>query len=316
MARNIVVLGGQWGDEGKGKVVDWFAPMADTVVRFQGGHNAGHTLVVNGKKTALNLIPSGALHTDKTCVIGNGVVVSVSVLLKEIDMLAQQGVDLTNRLLVSENCPLLLPTHVALDQAREKKLGKSAIGTTGRGIGPVYEDKIARRGLRLIDIYQLDSFKIKLKELLAYHNFLLSEYYQVDSFDFEVILKELMDAAQRLKPFLCDVTNWLHDYRLKQENRQKFFTFSQEANIPCVIISCFAPQATLEKNIEKRKNHPNNVSDATLLILKQQLLNHDPLSEDEKTHALIINTKNHLDIENHISAVKNLLAKTQTSLCS
>lgn len=215
MAKNIVVLGSQWGDEGKGKIVDWLAPSADVVVRFQGGHNAGHTLVVNGKKTALNLIPSGALHTDKLCVIGNGVVVSVDVLLKEIAMLAKQGVDLQGRLLVSENCPLLLPTHVALDQAREKKLGKEAIGTTGRGIGPAYEDKIARRGLRLVDLFDSTSFAQRLKTLVEYHNFLLVNYYQVEPIDFEPMLKELLEQSSLIKPLIADVTALLHEYRLQ-----------------------------------------------------------------------------------------------------
>ena len=173
MAKSIVILGVQWGDEGKGKVVDLLMDQASVVVRFQGGHNAGHTLVIDGKKTVLRLIPSGILHPHVQCLIGNGVVLSPTALLQEIDELQKRGVSVTDRLRISESCVLILPYHVALDQAREKAKGKSAIGTTGRGIGPAYEDKVARRALRFGDLFDEKRFSAKLEEVLEYHNFIL-----------------------------------------------------------------------------------------------------------------------------------------------
>src|SRR5262252_8443953 len=174
MAKNVVVIGTQWGDEGKGKVVDWLTDHAQGVVRFQGGHNAGHTLVIAGRKTVLHLIPSGILHPDVTCYIGNGVVLSPQALLDEMDELARAGVDLGARVKISEACPLVLGYHIALDVARESAARASKIGTTGRGIGPAYEDKVARRALRLQDLFAPERFAAKLAELLDYHNFVLT----------------------------------------------------------------------------------------------------------------------------------------------
>lgn len=211
MAKHIVVLGSQWGDEGKGKVVDWLTDQADAVVRYQGGHNAGHTLVVNGVRTALSLIPSGILHEHVHCFIGNGVVVSLPVLFKELEMLEAKGLSVRDRLRVSSACPIILPTHIALDQAKERALGKSAIGTTGRGIGPAYEDKIARRGLRLGDLKDAATFKTQLKTLSDYHNFLLTEYYQVEAISMQTLLDETLAYADQLLPLLDDIA-----YRLSQ----------------------------------------------------------------------------------------------------
>ncbi|MEW6591329.1 MAG: adenylosuccinate synthetase, partial [Pseudomonadota bacterium] len=171
-AKNVVVIGTQWGDEGKGKIVDWLTDRAQGVVRFQGGHNAGHTLVVGGKKTVLHLIPSGILRENVTCYIGNGVVLAPDALLKEMDMLEAAGVDVASRLKISEACPLIMPHHVALDQAREIAKGAGKIGTTGRGIGPAYEDKVARRALRLQDLFHRERFAAKLGEVLDHHNFM------------------------------------------------------------------------------------------------------------------------------------------------
>lgn len=171
-----MVIGTQWGDEGKGKIVDWLAESAQGVVRFQGGHNAGHTLWINGKRTVLRLIPSGIMHPHAICYIGNGVVLSPEALLKEIEELEAAGLDVRSRLRISEACPLILPYHVAVDQAREARKGENKIGTTGRGIGPAYEDKVARRALRVQDLYDLDLFDEKLKEVLEYHNFILTQY--------------------------------------------------------------------------------------------------------------------------------------------
>ena len=177
MAKNVVVVGTQWGDGGKGKIVDWLTDHAGGVVRFQGGHNAGHTLVIGGKQTVLHLIPSGILRADVACYIGNGVVVSPQSLLDEVDMLEQAGVDVRRRMSISEACPLILPCHVALDNARETARGTDKIGTTGRGIGPAYEDKVARRAVRLQDLFHRDRFAAKLGEILDYHNFVLKHYF-------------------------------------------------------------------------------------------------------------------------------------------
>ena len=177
MSKNVVVIGTQWGDEGKGKIVDWLTDHAQGVVRFQGGHNAGHTLVINGKKTVLRLIPSGIMRDHVICYIGNGVVVSPQALLKEMDELALVGIDVYSRLKISEACPLILPYHEAIDKARELAKGDAKIGTTGRGIGPAYEDKVARRAIRLQDIFYRERFAAKLGEVLDYHNFVLKNYF-------------------------------------------------------------------------------------------------------------------------------------------
>lgn len=213
MSKNIVVLGTQWGDEGKGKIVDLLTEKANVVVRFQGGHNAGHTLVIKGKKTVLHLIPSGILHDGVSCMIGNGVVLSPEALLKEMAELEAQGVPVSERLLLSDACPLILPYHVALDQARELARGEEKIGTTGRGIGPAYEDKIARRGLRLGDLANPALFEKKLREVVAYHNFMLSNYYKVEAVDADKVLAEALLAGEKILPMMTDVTEKLHQAR-------------------------------------------------------------------------------------------------------
>ena len=218
MGKNVVILGSQWGDEGKGKIVDLLTDKASVVARFQGGHNAGHTLVIDGKKTALHLIPSGILRSHVNCVIGNGVVVAPDALLKEIQMLEERGVKVRGRLKVSGSCPLILPYHIALDQAREAARGNAKIGTTGRGIGPAYEDKVARRGLRLSDLANIERFAEKLKEVLDYHNFALTEYYKADPVDFDQTLVLAKEWAQVLLPMKADVTKILHDAREAGEN--------------------------------------------------------------------------------------------------
>ena len=218
MGRNVVILGSQWGDEGKGKIVDLLTDKASVVARFQGGHNAGHTLVIDGKKTALHLIPSGILRSHVNCVIGNGVVVAPDALIKEIQMLEERGVKVRGRLKVSGSCPLILPYHIALDQAREAARGNAKIGTTGRGIGPAYEDKVARRGLRLSDLANIERFAEKLKEVMDYHNFALTEYYKADPVDFDQTLALAKEWAQVLLPMKADVTKILHDAREAGEN--------------------------------------------------------------------------------------------------
>ena len=211
MSKNVVVIGTQWGDEGKGKVVDLLTDKAQFVVRFQGGHNAGHTLVIDGKKTVLHLIPSGILRENVTCVIGNGVVVSPGAFIEELEMLKQQGIPVDNRLKISEACPLILPYHVALDNAREVARGKSAIGTTGRGIGPAYEDKVSRRGLRIGDLLHRERFAAKLGEVLDYHNFALKNYYKAETLDFQKVLDETLADSERLTGFIADVPQLLDD---------------------------------------------------------------------------------------------------------
>ncbi len=218
MGKNVVVLGTQWGDEGKGKIVDLLTDQVSLVTRFQGGHNAGHTLVIEGKKTVLHLIPSGVLREGVTCLIGNGVVLSPEALLKEIAELEATGVPVRERLRLSPACPLILAYHVALDQAREAARGDAKIGTTGRGIGPAYEDKVARRGLRLGDLMDLESFAIKLKEVLAYHNFVLTEYFNVAAVDYEQTLADCTRWAEELLPMIADVTEMLHAAREKGDN--------------------------------------------------------------------------------------------------
>lgn len=209
MAKNVVVLGTQWGDEGKGKVVDLLTDRAKYVVRYQGGHNAGHTLVIDGEKTVLHLIPSGILRDNVTCIIGNGVVLSPEALMKEITMLEERGVPVRERLKISEACPLILPFHVALDVAREKARGSKAIGTTGRGIGPAYEDKVSRRGLRVGDLFNPEDFAAKLKEVLDVHNFTLTQYYKEPAVDFDETLKQALAVADILKAMVVDVTDEL-----------------------------------------------------------------------------------------------------------
>jgi adenylosuccinate synthase len=212
MAKNVVVVGAQWGDEGKGKIVDLLTDRAHAVVRFQGGHNAGHTLVINGKKTVLHLIPSGVLRDGVMCLIGNGVVLSVPALFGEMDELARNGVDVAKRLRVSDSCPLILPHHVALDHAREKARGKAAIGTTGRGIGPAYEDKVARRGLRVGDLLDTKTFPDKLKGVMEYHNHALKNYFQFETVDYRKTLDECLQLAERLRPLAADIPELLYEY--------------------------------------------------------------------------------------------------------
>ena len=216
MSHNVVILGTQWGDEGKGKIVDLLTEQADAVVRFQGGHNAGHTLVIGGQKTVLHLIPSGVLRAGVQCLIGNGVVLSPEALLKEIDTLEDSGVPVQDRLKISAACPLILPYHVALDQAREARRGENKIGTTGRGIGPCYEDKAARRALRLGDLRDPVRFGSALEEVLDYHNHVLAHYYGVDTLEFSAVLDEALAHGERLMPMMADVTSLLHEYRKTQ----------------------------------------------------------------------------------------------------
>ena len=213
MGKNVVVLGTQWGDEGKGKIVDLLTDQAAAVVRYQGGHNAGHTLVIDGEKTVLHLIPSGILRDNVQCLIGNGVVVAPDALLKEITKLEEKGVPVRERLRISPACTLILPYHVALDQAREAARSEGKIGTTGRGIGPAYEDKVARRGLRVGDLFNPERFAAKLKELLTYHNFVLEHFYKVDPVDYQKTLDDALAYAETLKPMVLDVTARLHELR-------------------------------------------------------------------------------------------------------
>ncbi len=218
MGKNVVILGTQWGDEGKGKIVDLLTDQVAAVVRYQGGHNAGHTLVIDGEKTVLHLIPSGILRENVTCFIGNGVVLSPEALLKELTQLEAKGVPVRDRLRISPACPLILPYHVALDQAREKARGEAKIGTTGRGIGPAYEDKVSRRGLRVADLFHRERFAAKLGEVLDYHNFALQHYYKVEPVDFQKTLDEAMGYAEWLKPLMTDVTARLHEMRREGVN--------------------------------------------------------------------------------------------------
>jgi adenylosuccinate synthase len=211
MTKNVVVIGTQWGDEGTGKIVDWLTDHAQGGVRFQGGHNAGHTLVIGNKKTVLHLIPSGILRSDVACYIGNGVVVSPQALLEEISMLEQAGVNVQGRLRISEACPLILPCHTALDSAREAAKGTDKIGTTGRGIGPAYEDKVARRAVRLQDLFHRDRFAAKLGEMLDYHNFVLKNYFHAPIVDFQQTMDETLALAERIKPMIADVPRLLFE---------------------------------------------------------------------------------------------------------
>ncbi len=212
------MIGTQWGDEGKGKIVDWLTEQVSGVVRFQGGHNAGHTLVVNGKKTILRLIPSGILHPKVTCYIGNGVVLSPSALLSEIDELQAGGVDVESRLKISLACPLILPYHVALDQAREAAKGDAKIGTTGRGIGPAYEDKVARRAIRLLDLTQPSGLKAKLADAMALHNFVLEHHLKASPISVDQVYQDLMAMAPRLLKMSADVPQLLYEVGQRGEN--------------------------------------------------------------------------------------------------
>ncbi|MFZ0498247.1 MAG: adenylosuccinate synthase [Steroidobacteraceae bacterium] len=218
MGKFVVVIGTQWGDEGKGKVVDLLMERAAAVARFQGGHNAGHTLVIGGRKTILSLIPSGILRTDARCFIGNGVVLSLQALLAESRMLMDQGVPVFERLRISPYCPLILPSHILLDKAREQARGTNAIGTTGRGIGPAYEDKVARRAVRVADLFQRDRFAAKLGEVLDFHNFVLQRYFRQPTVDFQKTLDELLALSETMAPLVTDVTLALHALRRSGAN--------------------------------------------------------------------------------------------------
>ena len=213
MSQTVVVLGTQWGDEGKGKIVDLLTEQADAVIRFQGGHNAGHTLIINDQKTVLHLIPSGILRAGVQCIIGNGVVIEPTSLIKEIKQLEDTGVSVRDRLLISQAAPIIMPYHIKLDQLREAGKGDGAIGTTGRGIGPAYEDKVARRGLRMGDLCDKDSLRDKLQEVLLYHNFVLENYHQDQPLDFDTVYADICAQADILQPMITDVTEHLHELK-------------------------------------------------------------------------------------------------------
>ncbi|MBL8519236.1 MAG: adenylosuccinate synthase [Betaproteobacteria bacterium] len=261
MTKNVVVIGTQWGDEGKGKIVDLLTEEVAAVVRFQGGHNAGHTLVVGGKKTVLRLIPSGILHGHVTCYIGNGVVLSPQALLQEIEELTAAGIDVAARLKISEACPLILPYHVAVDQAREAKQGEAKIGTTGRGIGPCYEDKVARRAIRLHDLYAPARFKEKLTEVLDYHNFVLVHYLKANPVTVDQVYESTLKMGERLKPLIADVSGDLA--RLMAAGKNILFEGAQAALLdvdhgtyPFVTSSnCLAGQASAGAGVGPQALH-------------------------------------------------------------
>jgi len=213
MGKSVVILGAQWGDEGKGKIVDLLTERVGAVARFQGGHNAGHTLVIGGKKTVLHLIPSGILRKDVLCIIGNGVVLSPAALRQEIGELEQTGVEVRSRLKISPATPLIMSYHIAIDQAREKASGKNAIGTTGRGIGPAYEDKAARRGVRVADLMYPKELPDKLRAVVDYHNFVLKHWFKVDEVDYAKVLDEALEFGDYVKPMIDDVSTTLHTLR-------------------------------------------------------------------------------------------------------
>lgn len=227
MAKNVVVIGTQWGDEGKGKIVDLLTDRAKAVVRFQGGHNAGHTLVIDGEKTVLHLIPSGVLRDNVLCLIGNGVVLSLSALQGELDMLKKNGIPARDRIRLSESCPLILPYHIALDQAREIARGKKAIGTTGRGIGPCYEDKISRRGIRLGELLDAEQFARHLKEVMEYHNFALQHYFKQPTVDYRTVLDEALQQGEQIKDLIADIPGILHE--MNADNESVMFEGAQGA---------------------------------------------------------------------------------------
>jgi len=210
LSNTLVVIGAQWGDEGKGKVIDLLTKQAEAVVRFQGGHNAGHTLVINGEKTVLHLIPSG-IFNDVKCIIGNGVVLHIPTLFEEIESLAEKGVNIEDNFLISSQCPLILPTHILLDNARERALGNKAIGTTGRGIGPAYEDKVGRRTIHLIDLLDPNKFREKLQHLMEYHNFLLKNHFHSDTSDIKEVEELWLSFASKISPFVADTSLEIND---------------------------------------------------------------------------------------------------------
>jgi adenylosuccinate synthase len=261
MNKNVVVIGTQWGDEGKGKIVDWLTDHAQGVVRFQGGHNAGHTLVIGGKQTVLHLIPSGILRANVACYIGNGVVISPQALLDEVDMLENAGVDVRGRLRISEACPLILPCHIALDNARETAKGLEKIGTTGRGIGPAYEDKVARRAVRLQDLFHRDRFAAKLGEMLDYHNFVLKNYFQASVVDFQQTMDDTLALADRIKPMMADVPRLLFEadragHNLLFEGAQGTLLDIDHGTYPFVTSSnCIAGAATTGSGIGPQMLH-------------------------------------------------------------
>ena len=213
----MVVIGAQWGDEGKGKIIDILTENADAVVRFQGGHNAGHTLVIDGDKTVLHLIPSG-IFNDAKCIIGNGVVVHLPTLIKEIEYLQSKGIDIHSKLMISSQCPLVLPTHILIDEARERSLGKKSIGTTGRGIGPVYEDKVARRVVHVMDLFDEDLFRSKLSSLIDYHNFILKGLFGADGVDAEEVSKDWMDQFDKIRNLVVDSSKTVNEFRASNSN--------------------------------------------------------------------------------------------------
>src|SRR4051812_48583370 len=218
MGKSVVILGAQWGDEGKGKIVDLLTERVGAVARFQGGHNAGHTLVIAGKKTVLHLIPSGILREGTLCLIGNGVVLSPAALQEEIGELERNGVEVRSRLKISPATPLIMPYHIAIDQAREKASGKNAIGTTGRGIGPAYEDKAARRGVRVADLMYPKELPDKLRAVVDYHNFVLKHWFKVDEVDYQKVLDEALEFGDYVKPMIDDVSTTLHQLRKSGES--------------------------------------------------------------------------------------------------
>ena len=217
MTKSLVVIGAQWGDEGKGKIIDILTENADAVVRFQGGHNAGHTLVIDGDKTVLHLIPSG-IFNDAKCIIGNGVVLHLPTLIKEIEYLESKGIDIHSKLMISSQCPLILPTHILIDEARERSLGKKSIGTTGRGIGPVYEDKVARRVVHVMDLFDEDLFRSKLSSLIEYHNFILKELFGAEGVDAEEVLKDWMDQFDKIRNLVVDSSKMVNEFRASNSN--------------------------------------------------------------------------------------------------
>jgi len=225
MAKSIVIVGTQWGDEGKGKIVDLLTDRAAAVIRFQGGHNAGHTLLIDGDKTVLHLIPSGILRDGVDCIIGNGVVVHLPSLLEEFDELVAKGVPVGSRLKISAACPLILPSHIALDQARELASGQQAIGTTGRGIGPAYEDKAARRSLRISDLFDSEAFAERLAASMDLHNFMLKTYYKAATVDLAQTCEAWLEMAERIKPLVVDVPGYLQ--RLRDDDKNMLYEGAQ-----------------------------------------------------------------------------------------
>tara|TARA_B100001094_G_scaffold150781_1_gene145925 strand:+ start:274 stop:1566 length:1293 start_codon:yes stop_codon:yes gene_type:complete len=217
VTKSLVVIGAQWGDEGKGKIIDILTENAHAVVRFQGGHNAGHTLVIDGDKTVLHLIPSG-IFNDAKCIIGNGVVLHLPTLIKEIEYLESKGIDIYSKLMISSQCPLILPSHILIDEARERSLGKKSIGTTGRGIGPVYEDKVARRVVHVMDLFEEDLFRSKLSSLIDYHNFILEKLYDSNGVDAEEILKDWMDQFDKIRNLVVDSSKKVNEFRANNSN--------------------------------------------------------------------------------------------------